>query len=97
MNVLTPDEASATWLCPLARTFGADRAMEGCRADLCAAWRWKDHSAEILKPHIAARLKEIGGGSVRHKEAVAWVMQNSDELGLPKGPTHGYCGLGGNP
>ena len=44
---------------------------------------------------MSARVKELGGSPVYHKQAVAYVMENRESLGLPSKPTHGFCGLGG--
>lgn len=93
--IATPDNARL-WECPTALTF-ADR-QKHCRADACPLWRWVPLPADLpeFQAAIAARKKEMGGnGHVVHREAVAWVMERRDELGIPTRPTHGYCGLGG--
>lgn len=94
----TENDAAADWLCPLARTF-ADKnpAISHCRGSACPLWRWEPIPASTLTEAVKKRqadMKEAGdkGG---HKEAVAWVMERREELGIPTEPTHGRCGLGG--
>lgn len=96
----TPEEAAETLLCPLARTFANKEAKPYCRGPECAVWRWVPLPADLpeFQEAIAARKAEIGkGGPHWHKEAVAWVMENREALGIPLEPSHGYCGIGGAP
>lgn len=98
MTIHTPSDA-ATLLCPLARTFAASPAVKGCQGPSCALWRWAPLSSDLLTPFVQARIanqKERGEPS-GHKEAVAWVMENREALGIPTKPTHGFCGMGGQP
>lgn len=95
--IKTPNDAAADWLCPVARTFATTSAHANCRGEECAAWRWSPIPAAVLAPHISKRLKETGGGTNAHKEACAWVMDHRQDLGIPTEPTHGFCGLGGQP
>lgn len=94
MTARTP-ESAAELLCPCARTFASPKAKEGCCGPVCAVWRWHPLPAGLLLPHIAARLAEQGGKD--HKAATAWVMENREALGIPTAPTHGFCGMGGQP
>lgn len=92
MTLRTP-EAAAEALCPFARTFSAPKAQPGCQGPACMLWRWMPLSSDLLTPHVQKRLAEQG--DKKHAEAVAWVMKNREELGIPTRPTHGYCGAGG--
>ena len=95
MSARTPEQAKEL-LCPLARCFAGtvdSPAVKGCRGAECAVWRWTPLPAELLSPHIAARMTEQGNKD--HRSATAWVMKNRQELGIPLKPTHGFCGLGG--
>ena len=94
MSVRTPEEAERL-LCPLARTFQSGPTHPHCRGPVCALWRWQKLSADLLKPHITARMADQGGKD--HKAAVEWVMDNREALGIPLKPTHGFCGMGGRP
>lgn len=94
MTARTPEQA-AELLCPLARIFAEQRGQRGCLGPVCAVWRWQPLSVDLLKPHIAARMADQGGKD--HKAATAWVMKNREALGIPTAPTHGFCGLGGQP
>lgn len=91
-----PSEAHE-FKCPLARTFTrgpVSLADAGCIGPACACWRWQPLSSDLLTPHVKARME---GNAAKHKEAVAWVMEYRDDLGIPSGPTHGFCGVGGKP
>jgi hypothetical protein len=90
---LTEEEARA-FPCPIARIKGQEPIPARCEASACILWRWQPLDAALLIPHVKARRKEIGP-YVEHKEAVAWVMENREKLGIPTKPTHGFCGLGG--
>ena len=96
MTARTPEQA-AEWLCPAARTFAASPAIKGCQGPSCAAWRWEELPASILTPFVQARIanQKERGEPAGHKEAVAWVMENREPLGIPTEPTHGFCGMGG--
>ena len=94
MTARTPEQA-AELLCPCSRTFAPPKAKDGCLGPGCAVWRWQPLPAELLSPHIAARLIEQGNRN--HQTATAWVMKNREALGIPLKPTHGFCGLGGQP
>ena len=94
MSARTPEQG-ATVLCPLARTFQSGPSNPHCRGPACAVWRWQPLPAGLLTPHIAARMADQGGKD--HKAAAAWVMDNREVLGIPLKPTHGFCGLGGQP
>lgn len=91
-HIKTEAEASADWLCPLARTFADNPANPHCRGSSCPVWRWEPLPADLLAPHVK---KAMDGNALKHKEAVAWVMERREELGIPTEPTHGRCGLGG--
>lgn len=95
----TPDEARATWPCPVARLWGEGTVNPNCRADACPVWRWVplDARAPAFQAAVKDRMKELGGKPGHHGLAVAWVMENREALGLPTKPTHGFCGLGGKP
>lgn len=96
--IATSDTARQTWPCPVALTF-ADR-QRNCRADECPVWRWLRLPADLpeFQAAIAARKKELGGSPhAAHKDAVAWVMERREQLGIPTRPAHGYCGLAGRP
>lgn len=90
----TEDEARAL-ICPIARVKGHKEPPARCEGGACMLWRWVPLTAHTIKPHVQARIKELGGSAVHHKAAVAWVMENREALGIPTKPTHGYCGLGG--
>jgi len=96
MTARTPEEA-AGWLCPVARTFGANPAIPHCQGPSCAAWRWAELSSTLLTPFVQARIasQKEQGNAGGHKEAVAWVMENREALKIPTSPTHGFCGMGG--
>lgn len=96
MTARTPEQAQE-WLCPLSRTFAATPAIKGCQGPSCAVWRWQQHTADApeFKAAVSAKMKDIGKGPGGHKEAVAWVMENRETLGIPTQPTHGFCGMGG--
>lgn len=97
--IATAEAARAAWPCPLSRLWGDKEVNPHCRGDACPVWRWAPLPAEApeFKAAVAARLKEIGGGPLKHKEAVAWVMENRAALGLPETPKEGFCGLGNKP
>jgi hypothetical protein len=99
MTALTPEEATATWFCPLARTFAYKVAQEGCRGDECACWRWEPIAADDPRftAAKATALAILGGGASKHKEAVAMVMANREAYGVPTKPERGFCGIGGRP
>lgn len=99
MMIAAPELARAAWRCPVARLWGQKEVDAQCRGDACPLWRWVPLSANDadLKAAIAARLKDIGGGPLKHKDAVAWVMDHREDLGLPLAPSEGFCGLGGKP
>lgn len=96
MTMRTPEDA-ATVLCPFARVFAANPAVSGCRGPACMLWQWEritaDHPA--FRGAVSARMKEIGKGVLGHKEAVAFVMENRDALGIPENTGRGWCGAGG--
>lgn len=96
MTARTPQEA-AGWLCPVARTFGDNPAIPHCQGPSCAAWRWQELSSGLLIPHVQKAIADatVRGEKLAHKDAVAWVMENREALGIPTSPTHGYCGLVG--
>jgi len=85
------------WLCPIARTFGASPTIPHCQGPSCAAWRWQELSSSILTPHVQKAIADASarGEKLAHKDAVAWVMNNREALGIPTSPTHGFCGVGG--
>lgn len=93
------DTARTEWDCPFSRLWGQEKVDRHCRGDTCPMWRWVPLSADApeFKAAVAQKLKDLGGGPVNHKPAVAWVMENREALGLPAKPTHGYCGAGGKP
>ena len=97
--IATPDHARQNWPCPLSRTFATAPVNPLCRGDQCPMWRWVPLSVEGsgFKEAVAARLKEIGGGPLKHKEAVGWVTNNREKLGLPDMPETGFCGMAGKP
>jgi hypothetical protein len=82
-------------LCPLARTFGANN-QTGCRGADCAVWRW----VPVTTAHpgwvkaVQAKAEELGEKAPFIRSS-KWVAENKIELGLV--PTHGYCGMGGQP
>lgn len=98
MSVYTTQEAGLR-LCPNSNQFGTRMMQAECRGETCMAWRWVDQPASILAPHVQKAIADAlsDGLKLSHKEAVAWVMENRETLGIPTGPTHGYCGLGGKP
>lgn len=94
MTIKTPAEAHEM-MCPFARTFirGPVSLIDaGCIGPRCALWRWQPLSSDLLAPHVKAAMV---GNALKHKEAVAHVMERREDLGIPTGPTHGYCGAGG--
>lgn len=100
----TPAQARETWPCPLARTF-AEKKGPNCMADHCPIWRWIPLSAKDaqFKAAVQNAIKAIAAEEGKkpspglHSRAVERVMEKRGELGLPEGPTHGYCGLAGEP
>jgi hypothetical protein len=95
MTALTPDEATANWYCPLARTFALKDAITGCRGDLCAVWRWQEISAD--HPAFLKAIKAELATGITHKAAVAKIMADRAAYGVPAKPERGFCGLGGRP
>lgn len=96
MNTFTKEQAGE-FKCPLARTFirgTVSLSDAGCIGPTCACWRWMPLPADLLMPHVK---KAMEGNALKHKEAVSWVMDHREELGIPTAPTHGYCGVGGDP
>lgn len=94
MTYRTPEQA-AEWLCPFARTFAATKATPHCQGPSCALWQWVPLSSAVLTQHVQARMAEIEaetGKKPSHKDAVAWVTDRREQLGIPTQPTHGYCG-----
>lgn len=89
--IATPQDA-IKWPCPTARTFA--EAQPNCRADDCPLWRWKPLDASVMKAAIAA---EMGRNGLDHRKATAVVAADPVAHGVPAGPTHGWCGLGGEP
>ena len=87
MTLIDPNSLRDT-ICP-------NHRVASCLGPTCAAWRWQPLSARILEPFVQAKMAGEGGVKVPHKEAVAWVMDNREALGIPTKPTHGFCGLGG--
>jgi hypothetical protein len=91
----TPTEAAAL-LCPLARTFAASPAVEGCRGPACAAWRWETvTTAHPLWREAVRAEAEKTGEKVPFAKAARLVADNAVEFGLV--PTKGFCGLAGLP
>lgn len=66
---------AASWPCPLGRTFG--KPHEHCIGDRCPIWRWKDIGSDHPKfvAAVRAEWQRLGGGAVKHKEAVANVWK----------------------
>ena len=95
--IATLEQARASWQCPVSRLWASEVVQPRCRGDACPLWRWEPLSADDpkFKAAVSARVKELGGSPVYHKQAVAYVMENRESLGLPSKPTHGFCGLGG--
>lgn len=93
MTAKTPTQAE-DWLCPFARSFGTSIAKVTCHGPECALWRWQPLSSDILTKAVQTHRAQSGAD---HKTAVAYVMDNRAALGIPTGPTHGYCGAGGQP
>lgn len=98
----TPAEARETWPCPVARIF-AEKKGPNCMADRCPLWRWVplDMKADKFQAAIKKRAQELAEAA-GEKNSIKWVNRASDEVfadrkkfGLPEGPTHGFCGLGG--
>lgn len=97
MSIATPAEARS-WHCPLARTWAdvkGNAVNPCCRAEACPVWRWVPLSAN--DPSFKAVIKQRVGQGMSHAKAVSHVMENRADLGLPTSPTHGYCGMGGEP
>lgn len=102
-HCLTPEDARAKWLCPLARTFGEAKVEANCRGDDCPVWRWRPLMA--VDPRFTSAINreiEFLAGEkpnvkreLLHKEAVAKVHNNPRDYMIPEGPEVGYCGLGG--
>jgi hypothetical protein len=91
-HIATPAHAREHWICPIARTFG-DKPQERCRGEQCAVWRWKPIMADEIKEAVAKAMQD----GMQHKAAVAYVMANRRDLGLPDTPYQGWCGLGSKP
>lgn len=104
MTYATPEEAAKAWRCPLARTF-AEKKGPNCMGPECPIWRWRPLSADdpAFKAAVSAEMSrladEAGAKSnmTYHREAVARIMADRAAYGLPDRPTHGWCGLGGEP
>ena len=95
MTTATPEHAAEHWPCPVGRITTPTRG--NCIAEHCPVWRWVPLPADApdFKAAVSAKQKEIGKGPGGHKEAVAYVMANRADLGLPTKPEVGFCGLGG--
>lgn len=93
-HIATPVHAREHWICLIARTFG-DKPQEKCRGEQCAIWRWKALTVDD-GPFKSAVSKAMADG-MTHKAAVAHVMDNRRDLGIPDTPYRGWCGLGGKP
>lgn len=92
MTTATPDHARAEWPCPLGRTFG--KTHDNCIAERCPVWRWVPLSA--ADPRFVKEVqKAMKEQNLSHQKAVAHVMENRADLGLPTKPEVGRCGLGG--
>lgn len=88
---MLPEEARG-FLCPLSRTFSEPPG--NCVAAGCILWRWVD--LDINDDRFKEAIKTaIRDQKMNHKQAVKWMMENREELGLPTDPERGYCGLGG--
>lgn len=91
---MIPKEEAAKLLCPFARTFAEAKAQPYCRTDACAIWRHETIASDhpLLKAAIGDKMREIGKGPGGHKDAVAFVMENRDALGIPRVTGRGQCG-----
>lgn len=103
------EKDAGTLLCPLARTFGAEKLSAKCRGAECAAWRWLPMSAgdprfmSAVKREeglLAAEAKEKDGKehnlSKFHNKAVARVKADPNAFTYPDSEKdRGYCGMGG--
>lgn len=99
MTALTPQEAKAQWLCPLARTFiqagQTSVADQGCKGAVCACWRWQPIMAD--DPRFVKAIKAELATGITHKAAVAKIMADREAYGIPTKPERGFCGIGGAP
>ena len=93
----TPTEASADWLCPLARVFADQKAEPMCRGPKCAAWRWMPITTghPAFKTALATAAAETGETRPPFPKAARLVADDPAKYGMPAAPTHGYCGVGG--
>lgn len=103
-QLLTEEEASKR-LCPVARTF-AKAPGPNCAGERCILWRWDAIPAN--HPFFVAALKrrmaeladkdEKNKPSVAyHKQAVADIVADPEDFGVPPHSGLGWCGLGGRP
>ncbi len=92
-------------LCPLARTFGADKLQAKCRGPECAAYRELPLSASepsflaAVKREEASLAQDEGKGrsaNLFHKKAVANVTKDPEAYGVNM-VRDGYCGFAGEP
>jgi hypothetical protein len=91
----TPEQAAAELLCPFARTFASPKASPNCQGPDCALWKWAPLPSDLLTKPTQTRMAQVEAETGKKpplKEAVAWVMDNREALGIPTSPTHGYCG-----
>ena len=90
MSYFTPKQAEAK-NCPVDPE-GAT-AIVKCAGDQCMMWRWRP-----LQASDPAYLAAVKAAQKEHgKDAAKYVNEHRAELGLPTEPTHGYCGLAGEP
>ena len=90
MSYFTPDEAQHK-VCPI--DGASATATVSCYSVDCMMWRWRP-----LQASDPAYLAAVKAAQKEHgKDAAKYVNEHLAELGLPTEPTHGFCGLAGEP
>jgi len=95
MMAYAEDEAR-TKFCPIGQWKSSYDLMTYCRASECMMWQWQPLLADDkFKEAVQRAAEELKDTSPARKKAVAYVVANRLEYGLPDKPYKGYCGLTG--